>query len=474
MTTLLIVLFYTGILGLVLLGILLIDNLFQMLYWMWNNKYNKTNTQYETKKIAHYKKSICVTLSMILIIISGMIFYNLPIGFEEIMGNKEPCQVVKKIYVHRYDCNGEDVKKEITNKNEIRDVFNSLIKYKYKRNIHDSRFGYNIRMMSETEFIVLDFVTKVSGKSVAYISLNIANGGNIYDRLSGQAYKVKTDNKRQYFNQLAKTIFSEQDSNVSSMQSNSYHEVTLEQIKGTYKPGEILDIKTYDDNYVLIKSHQVREPDGETASDPNDKYTFYNLKTGDTDELDIAPFIVELQNIESPDHITFFCNGQNIVAPFHDFPFLLSFERKEENADSNSDFNMTRLPQYYSLDKNIIFGDASNAIISDINITDKDMEVTFTDSDGPYDFILADGRIPVTSVDYIHDKNQILFKFKKSLISKKYKSNGNKINQGNDYMDSIELKDNTDNAEIIINLKPSTKQYSCRITEDGTLKIFFK
>lgn len=266
---------------------------------------------------------------------------------------------------------------------------------------------------------------------------------------------------------------SEKDSEVNNTKSSRHHKVTLEQINSTYQPGEILDIKTYGDNYVLIKSRQVPDPEGKVGYDPSDRYTFYNLKNGDADVLDRVPFIVEQQKIESPNHIIFFCNGQNIIAPFHDFPFLLSFERKEENIDSDSDFTMTRLPQYYKLDKSMGFGDASNAVISDINISNQYIEVTYTGDGGPDSYLLADGRIPVTKVSYIPDDNRIIFRFNKSFIAKKYKDSGNKINQGNDYIDSIELKENTDSAEIIINLKPSTKQYSCEITGSGTLKIFF-
>lgn len=267
------------------------------------------------------------------------------------------------------------------------------------------------------------------------------------------------------------TDSSEQNSNSSNIQSTYQHEVTLEQIKSAYKQGEILDINTYGDNYVLVKSHEIPEPG--IALNPNDVYTFYNLKTGDKDILDTSPFIVELQKIESPNHILFSCNGQNIMAPFHDFPFILSFERKEENVDSESDFTVTHVPQYYSLEKSMTFGDASNAIISDINISSTSIEVKFAGSNSPYDFILADGRIPVTKVEYSPNMNSIMFQFKGSFIDKKYKDSSMVINQGNDFMDSVELKENPDNACVTINLKPSVKQYSCRITADGALEIFF-
>ena len=265
---------------------------------------------------------------------------------------------------------------------------------------------------------------------------------------------------------------SEQDSNKSSIIDNGHHEVTLEQIKSTYKLDEILDIKYYGDNYVLIKSHRIRERG--ITYDPNDIYTFYNLKTGDADILGTAPFIVELQEIESPNHIVFYCNGQNIMAPFHNFPFILSCERKGENVDSDSDFTETILPKYFTLGKNITFGDAANAIVSDINISDQNIEVTFARSNNEIDSsLLIDGRIPVTKVNYIPDKSKITFEINKSFIAEKYKNSGNKINQGNDYMDSIELNEDSGNANIIINLKSSTKQYSCHITVNGTLKMYF-
>ncbi|KPU46130.1 hypothetical protein OXPF_02400 [Oxobacter pfennigii] len=38
------------------------------------------------------------------------------------------------------------------------------------------------------------------------------------------------------------------------------------------------------------------------------------------------------------------------------------------------------------------------------------------------------------------------------LIANQYKDSGNMINQRNDYMDSLEFKENKDFAEIIINL----------------------
>ena len=203
------ILFLIGIAALVLLGILLIDNLFRIFYWMWKNKYDKTNTQYEAKKIGQRKRSLFIILPIILTIVLGMFLYNLPIGFEGIMGNKEPSQVVERIYVRNYG-NEKEVNKQITEKNQIIDILNILTKYKYERNVYESRFGNNSRMWGEVEFIGLDFAITGSGKSVSYISLNITDKGYIYDGFSGQAYKVKTDNQREFFNVLLKTIFNEE------------------------------------------------------------------------------------------------------------------------------------------------------------------------------------------------------------------------------------------------------------------------
>lgn len=204
-TTLLIILFYTGITALVVLGILLIDNIFRMLYWMWKSKYNKTNTLYEAKKIRKNKKAIFIILPSMLIIVLGIILYNLPVGFEEIIGNNKPSQVVQKIYTRIYG-DGEEANGEITDKDEISNVLNTFLKYRYERNMDESRFGNVIKMMNGTKFIELDFVIEGSGKMVSYITLNITDEGIIYEAFSGQAYKVRTDSKADFFNSLLKLI----------------------------------------------------------------------------------------------------------------------------------------------------------------------------------------------------------------------------------------------------------------------------
>lgn len=200
MTTITIILFNIGILTIPILGIILLYNVFAILFWMWKNKYDKTNTDYERKKIVQHKKPIYIITPIMIAIGLAIFLYNLSVSFDTLIGNKGITQAISNIHITKRD-NGLGDTKNIIEKKDINDIINILNEYKYKKNIQGSRFGNTIVMIGEPP-ITLDF--QVSGRY--FKALDVTSGGYIYDLNTGQAYKIISENKKELFDRLVEEI----------------------------------------------------------------------------------------------------------------------------------------------------------------------------------------------------------------------------------------------------------------------------
>lgn len=199
MVSITIILFYIVLLTFIILGIMLLYNLFLILYWKWKNKYDKTNTNYERKKILHHRKLIFLTTPIMIAMTLFIFLYYISISFETLVGNNNISQAIKYIIILR--SNKElDIDNKISEKKDIDDVVNILKGYKYKKNIQESRFG-NTGKEIGGEIITLDIFANGN-----YKVLDISSEGNIYDADTGQTYKIISDNKKELYDRLAEAI----------------------------------------------------------------------------------------------------------------------------------------------------------------------------------------------------------------------------------------------------------------------------
>lgn len=200
--TIVIILFYIGVLAFGFLGISLLYNGFIVLFWMWKSKYDKTNTNYERNKIILHSRPIFFITPIMLVIALSIFLYNLPISFEKIAGNKEPNETIYNIHILRDG--GEELltNKDIIDKNQAKDIINILHEYKYRKSIQESRFG-NRMTLRGTEIISINY--NLAGTQI-YKFLDLTNEGYIYDSYTGQGYKIVTDNKKEFFNRLVEVI----------------------------------------------------------------------------------------------------------------------------------------------------------------------------------------------------------------------------------------------------------------------------
>jgi len=180
------------------LGILLTYNGLIIFYWIWKKRYDYTNTQYEYKKIRHYKMRFIIIPPIMIILGLTILFYKAPINLGKVMESKDYPSTIESIYLIR---SSSEIfqSKRITDKNEINNLLNTLAGYRYIRNLQESRFGNVIKSLGDVEFVTLSFT---SSENRYHKTFDITNRGYIKDASTGQAYKAKTENEIDFYNRL--------------------------------------------------------------------------------------------------------------------------------------------------------------------------------------------------------------------------------------------------------------------------------
>jgi len=202
MTSFLTISIYIAIITFSLLGILLIYNGLSMLYWKWKISYHYSNTEYEHRKGTGHKKKVIIISSIMVIVGLIIIFYKAPVNFEKIMDSKDYPNKVESICLMRTNT-GISEDKTIIDKKAIKDILNSLEEFRYTRNLRNSTLG-NVQMFLEDEqFVVLSLA---SSGNHNLKTLSITSSGYIIDGSTGQAYKVETGNRMDFFNKLTNSL----------------------------------------------------------------------------------------------------------------------------------------------------------------------------------------------------------------------------------------------------------------------------
>lgn len=237
--------------------------------------------------------------------------------------------------------------------------------------------------------------------------------------------------------------------------------LTIEDIKEKYKDRTIINIINYK-NYVLVESRY--NIPGNPQKTYASHFDLYNLSTGDMDLLPTSDNYVQLVKIINEDNLLFLANGKNHSTPHHLFPFYIECYRGEENVNSQYDFRNRYIPRYLSVDQEEDFGFKGDEVISDIKVTITGLEILFKPAKGKEDeFHAGFTTIPLTATRYIKDNNQFTIKFNKTIIDENITCNGTKINKGNYYINSIELKEINNSSVVIVNLKDTAKFYTADI-----------
>lgn len=240
--------------------------------------------------------------------------------------------------------------------------------------------------------------------------------------------------------------------------------LTIDDVKGKYEDGKILDIKTIGDDYVLVESQR------ETFAN---EFHLYNLENGDADVMPTIGEFVTLEEVKSEDHFIFLSSGQNSETSYGVFPYIIECIRVKNDISSLGDFMAIKKDKYFNLDESISSGSKSYSILSDVVITLDSIQVLFTPIPGEEGmFHAAFSDIPKTATYYNEEDNQLIIKMELEKINPDIEKKEIEVSRNED-IESIAIEKNDETIDIVIDLHPDTEKYMIKknSTSNG---VFFE
>lgn len=173
----------------------------------------------------------------------------------------------------------------------------------------------------------------------------------------------------------------------------------------------------------------------------------------------------------------FISDGFHIPSNYSGFPYLLLCERKREQLDNEDDFFIRYIDKYYRTDESVEFGSGSKAVISDIRVTLKGIELMFTPLDAS-DPAYKGWPMPLPQVktSYVGGREQFVITFHETEFDEGNLKQKLKAANSNNFIESVELLKEAEDAKVLINLKSAAKFYHAkesRLFEDGFPILLF-
>lgn len=233
------------------------------------------------------------------------------------------------------------------------------------------------------------------------------------------------------------------------------YKLTIEDIKKNYTEEKILNIEQINDEYVLVESQR------ETCAN---KFELYNLRTGDKDIMPTMPEFVTLEKIENENHIVFLSSGRNSECCFGTFPYLIRCIRVKSDIESTDDFIALHEDKYFKLSEPVSSGSKGCSVLSDIIVTLDSIQVLFEPIPGQEaQFYAAATDIPVTSIYYDEDKNQMIIEMKIAHIGNIFKEKKEILTEKNKYIGSIQIVQSEEDVKLIIDIEDIAREYIAKI-----------
>ncbi|MGH4118998.1 hypothetical protein [Clostridium sp.] len=245
---------------------------------------------------------------------------------------------------------------------------------------------------------------------------------------------------------------------------NNSVNLAIERIKANYK--QVVSTNEFEDNYVLVQYK--REYDGTS-------FDLYNLKTGHKDEIVTSGFSKLIQ-IVNENEILFFEGGKEAETPSWSTPYYVRYIRIKQIANTEGSFKGVIEPAFFNVEESIKFGEKNSDMISKVDILGELFSVTFSPAPGKESmFLAAYSAVPVTTTNYIKDKNQLVLEFKDCEIDEKLINAKYNISD-NEYISGYEIIKNQNDSKLIVNLKSMAKAYNCSTAgvDDVLVKLDIK
>jgi hypothetical protein len=229
------------------------------------------------------------------------------------------------------------------------------------------------------------------------------------------------------------------------------NKVTLDEIKKGYSDTDekILNIQEYG-SYILVESQ---------APTFANKFTFYNLKTGDKDILPKGADFIDSAKIVDENHIILYAKGTNSESPLEVFPFEIECVRDAENINSEGDFFAVYRDYKLPVDKKLSLKGKQKVQISDIRVTVNGLQVCFgpqiPDDPGFYaDYTDA----PSMDMFFNRDNREFSITFKDTILGKPYEGKAS-LPYSNTYIKSMKLSRMGDSTVITMQLNKAAVYY---------------
>lgn len=238
---------------------------------------------------------------------------------------------------------------------------------------------------------------------------------------------------------------------VNTAKKDSSNKLTLEEIKESYsKTNEnILSTKEYE-NYLLVES--------QIATFAN-RFTFYDLKTGDKDILPSPPEFIESAKIIDENNIILYAKGTNSESGFQVFPYEIHCTRGGENSSLEGDFIPTYKEVRFPLNKQISLKGKEKEEISDIRVTVNGLQVCFSSQSGSEDMFHADYLdIPTTDISYNETTEEFSLEFQDAIFGKSLLKTS-LLPYNNTFIKSLNLNQRDNKAVIIIKTNKTSKYF---------------
>lgn len=248
------------------------------------------------------------------------------------------------------------------------------------------------------------------------------------------------------------------------------NKLTLEQINQSYAKTDekVLNTQEYK-NYVLVESQ---------APTISNRFTLYNLKTGDKDTLPNGIDFIDSAKIIDENNIILYTKGTNSESSLQVFPYEIDCIRQVKNSSSDGDFIPIDKDIKFPIDKQISLKGTGKQVINDIRTTLNGIQISFIPQDANDPSIYA-GYTDIPPLDISYDKTagDFSLKFQDTKIIKAL-SETNSLLNSNIFINSFNLKEVDNSVILAIKLNETAKYFTGKkatiayYAADGKLNVF--
>ena len=233
--------------------------------------------------------------------------------------------------------------------------------------------------------------------------------------------------------------------------------LTRDDIRKKYSDSKILKITDIDEDSVLVESQ---------AEGSANRFDYYNLKTGASDNLPTMPAYVVLKRAVNANYFIFEATGKDSESSAVSFPYVIKCFRIGSNTQD--DFYAEDEEEYFALDRSVQGGSKTGGVLSKLNVTFSGLEMMFLpDKEQETEFYADFVDIPPIKTDYDSKTNKLTLEIDTDQRSDELKTEILNRTDDHYYISSYEITRKGSKTDVEISLKDKVKSYSITKRVDG-------